>query len=41
MERHRENLFLHAGIRDVFPRLDELKKKNRDCSTVEFPFRLM
>ena len=21
-----------AGVRDVFPRLDELKRKNRDCS---------
>ena len=21
-----------AGFRDVFPRLDELKRKNRDCS---------
>ena len=25
-------MFPRAGFRDVFPRLDELKRKNRDCS---------
>ena len=27
-----EKRFPRAGFRDVFPRLDELKRKNRDCS---------
>ena len=31
-------LGLRASVRDVFPRLDELKRKNKDCSQSIFSF---
>ena len=30
--KNKRNTLPRAGVRDVFPRLDELKRKNRDCS---------
>ena len=38
LDKEEQEQFPRAGVRDVFPRLDELKRKNRDCSQSSIGF---